>query len=129
MKHFGSTLYKIIDDKRLKKKDIAEKAGLDPSHLSQLMNKEYFNPKLLERICFAIGISPGIMFDDWPDGKYTIREINNSTIIGDATVNVGDNSENLKELLKEKERIIEEKERFIKLLLRQNGMSEIIDGI
>ena len=129
MKHFGRELYKIIEEKRLVKKDIAEKIGISPAYFSQLMNKESFDPQTLEKICFAIGISPGYMFDDWTSDKYTIGEINNQAFIGDATVNVGANKDGIEKLLLEKERIIEEKERLIQVLLRQNGMDGIIDTI
>lgn len=129
MKNFGRELYRIIEEKRLIKKDIAEKIGISPAYFSQLMNKESFDPQTLEKICLAIGVSPGYMFDDWTSEKYTIGEINNQAIIGDATVNVGANKEGIEKLLSEKERIIEEKERLIQILLRQSGMSGVIDTI
>lgn len=129
MKNFGRTIYKIIEEKRLVKKEIAEKIGLSPAYFSQLMNKETFDPATLEKICFAIGVSPGYFFDDWTSEKYTIGEINNQSVTGDATVNVGSNLESIEQVLKDKERIIEEKERLIKILLRQAGLSESIDLI
>lgn len=129
MKHFGNELYRIIEEKHLVKKDIAEKVGISPAQFSQLMNKESFDPRTLEKICLAIGISPGYMFDDWTSEKYTIGEINNQSITGDATVNVGSGYHVMDSLLAEKERVIEEKERLIKVLLRQSGLSDSIDGM
>lgn len=112
MKHFGHTLYKIIEDKHLVKKRIAEKVGITPSYFGQLMNKASFDPELLESICKVIGISPGYFFDDWPSTALSIGEINNSSVSGDATVNVGQSVEYL-------EKVIQEKERLIQVLLKQ----------
>lgn len=122
MKHIGRELYQIIDKKQLVKKKIAEKIGMEPSQFNQLMHRESIDAKLLERICKAIYISPGYFFDDWPSEKYTIGEIHNQTVNGNAQVNIGQNVKHLENILAEKDRLIEEKERLIKILSLKAGI-------
>ena len=67
-------------------------------------------------------MSPGYFFDDWPSEKYTIGEINNQTLIGDAQVNIGQNIKQYEALLAEKDKLIMEKERLIKILSQKAGV-------
>lgn len=122
MKHVGHELYQIIDKKKLVKKQLAEKIGMEPSQFNQLMHRESMDARLLERICKVLNISPGYFFDDWPSEKYTIGEIHNQTVIGDAHVNIGQNVKHLETILAEKDRLIAEKERLIKVLGIKSGI-------
>lgn len=122
MKHIGRELYQIIEKKRLVKRHIAQAIDMDPSRFNQLMHRESLDAKLLEKICIAIGISPGYFFDDWPSDKYTIGEINNQTVIGDANVNIGQSLKHLEIALEAKDKLIEEKERLIKILSEKSGV-------
>lgn len=122
MKHIGKELYRIIDEKRLKKSDIAKQIDMDPSYFNQLMHRRSIDAEKLEEISKVIGISPCYFFDDWQLDKYTIVEINNATVVGDATVNIGYNAKSLKDQLADKERIIAEKERLIKVLSIKAGI-------
>lgn len=112
MKHIGSELYRIIGERRLVKRELAAKLGMDPSYLGQLMHRESLDAKQLERICKAVGISPAYFFDDWPYKSYSFGDVNNSTVIGDANLSIG--SDNIV-----MERLLEEKERTIQILLSQ----------
>lgn len=123
MKDFGKTLYQIIHENNLSRKDLAEKIGITPVYLSNLQKRDYFDVRLLEKICRVLGVSPMIFFDDdfSKDCKgRLVGDISNATVIGNATVNVGSEVEHLKELLAEKERIIQ-------ILLKQAGLAESID--
>lgn len=122
MKHVGKELFRIIDQKKLVKRRIATNIGMNPSQFNQLMHRRSIDSEKLEQICKELNISPGFFFDDWPSDKYTIGEINNSSFIGDANVNVGEHSKHLEMLLAEKDKLIEEKERLIKLLSFKAGV-------
>ncbi len=122
MKHIGKELYQIIDKKRLVKRHIAEKIGMDPSRFNQYMHKETMDARLLEKICKVIGVSPGYFFDDWPSEKYTIGDISNQTFIGDAQVNIGLDKKHLEEIIMAKNELIGEKERVIKILSMKSGI-------
>ena len=69
-----------------------------------------------------VGVSPGYFFDDWTSEKYTIGDISQSMVGGNATVNVGSDVEGLRA-------VIAEKERLIQVLLKQLGLSDAIDSI
>ncbi|MDE6237814.1 MAG: helix-turn-helix domain-containing protein [Muribaculaceae bacterium] len=126
MKHFGKEFYRIIEEKGLEKKRIAEEIGMQPTQLSQLMNKETFNVRTLDKLCKAVGVSPGYFFDDWPSEKYSFRDISNSSILGNATVNLSDDSKKYDELLAAKDAIIAEKERLISILLEGRNIDKIV---
>lgn len=123
MKHIGQELYYIIEKKQLVKRRLAKKLGIDPSRFSALMHNESMDAALLEKICKELEISPGYFFDDWPSEKYTIGDITNQTVIGDANINIGDNIKHLEIALEAKDRLIEEKERTIKLLCEKAGVT------
>lgn len=122
MKSFGRELYNIIKQKGLVKKQIADRLGMSTSQFSQLMNKDVFNPRILERVCHEVGVSPGYFFDDWTSDKYTIEDITQGTVGEKAPVNVDSNVDGLRAVLAEKERLIQ-------VLLKQLGMSDVIEGL
>lgn len=102
MKHIGQELFKIIKQKKLVKKEIAEQVGITAIYLSVIMKKDSIDAELLERISKAVGISPAYFFDDYIDNNRT-----NKT------------QENI-DLLKY---ILEEKERTIKILMKAKGLN------
>lgn len=128
MKHIGQELFKIIERKGLVKRQIALAVGIDPSRFSSLKHSNDLRCEELENICKQVGISPGYFFDDWPGDGLTIRDITNSSVNGDATVNISKNDmENFKHIIETQRELIAEKERFIKYLLRDKTEEANID--
>ncbi|MBR6746489.1 MAG: helix-turn-helix transcriptional regulator [Muribaculaceae bacterium] len=115
MKHIGQELFSIIEQKRLVKKEVAERVGITPVYLSAIMRKESIDAELLERICKAIGVSPAIFFDDYKGIGNQIGDVNATAVMGVASVNI---SQGEIDLLKS---MLEEKERTIKILMRAKG--------
>ena len=111
MKNIGAELKKLIEEKRLVKKEL----GITPTYLSAIMRKESIDCSLLDRICNIIGVSPSYFFDE--DASVSVSNVRATTVIGNAnaavTITAGEVSA-LKELLKEKERTIQ-------ILLAQTG--------
>lgn len=64
MKHIGNEIKRLIEQKRLVKKDIADALGYTPTALSGIMRKESIDCALLVRICEVIGASPVSFFED-----------------------------------------------------------------
>lgn len=125
MKNVGYEIHRIIEEKKLIKRRVAADAGIDPTYLAQLRSRESIDAALLERLCKAIGISPGYFFDDWPCDQYSTGDINNMSNTGNATVNVGHSiadKSNSDEVIATLKQLVDEKERLIKVLLNQLGM-------
>ena len=120
MKHIGKLLKKHIEDNHLKKGEIAAQAGISYNYLSTVFKKDSIDADLLERLCVAAGLHPGIVFDVPEQVNKSFSDIMAKTILGNASVQINQN-ENLRELLAEKERIIAEKERTIQILLGNAG--------
>ncbi|MDE6079767.1 MAG: hypothetical protein K2G35_06860 [Duncaniella sp.] len=116
MKHIGQILKKHIEDNHLKKGKIAEKAGITYNYLSAIFKQASCDAGLLERLYVAAGLNPGIVFDVPEPVSKNLSDINASTYLGNASVQISQN-ENLRELLAEKERMIAEKERTIQILM------------
>lgn len=132
MKHVGETIHRIIEEKRLVKKQVADLAGMDPSYLGQIRTRESLDAEMLEKLCKAVGISPAYFFDDWPSDKYTIGDITNSSFMGPATINVGNSTEYVDKLLAEKDRVIAAKEEIISLMrmgLKTQNSPEFVDEL
>lgn len=115
MKHIGHELFSIIEQKKLVKKEIADKVGITPVYFSAIMRKDSIDAELLEKICKAIGITPAYFFDDFSDSKNVIGDVSNTAIGSIASVNI---SQGEVELLKS---MLEEKERTIKILMQAKG--------
>lgn len=122
MKHVGSILKKHIEDNRLKKRQIAEKAGISYNYLSTIFKQPSCDAGLLERLYVAAGLHPGIVFDVPDQVSKNFSDIMAQTILGNASVQINQN-ENLRELLAEKERIIFEKERTIQILMGNTDLT------
>ncbi|MBQ7689842.1 MAG: helix-turn-helix transcriptional regulator [Muribaculaceae bacterium] len=115
MKNIGNELKRLIEEKRLVKKDLAAELGITPTYLSAIMRKESIDCSLLNRICTLIGVSPSHFFDD--DASVSVSNVKATTVIGNANAAVtitANEVSALRELLKEKERTIQ-------ILLAQTG--------
>lgn len=64
MKHLGNEIKRLIDEKHLVKKDIADALGYTPTGLSAILRKESIDCALLVKICDIIGVSPASFFCD-----------------------------------------------------------------
>ncbi len=100
MKHLGNEIKRLIDEKHLVKKDIADALGYTPTGLSAILRKESIDCALLVKICGIIGVSPVVFFSD--------------AVIDARPAPTAKEYETLLQLLNEKERTIQ-------ILLSQNG--------
>lgn len=108
MKHVGTELKRLIEEKHLVKKEVAEMVGITPTYLSAIMHKDSIDCLLLERICKALGVPASHFFDE--SGTVAVSSVTANTVIGDANaaVTVTPNEvATLRELLAEKERTIQ----------------------
>lgn len=112
MKHVGSILKDYLETNRIKKTEVAAKAGITYNYLSTIFKQETCKVDLLEKLCIASGLHPSAFFDIAYDAPGAYSGNSAQTIIGDASVSIG-TCAHLQELIKEKERIIAEKERII----------------
>lgn len=122
MKHLGQEIHRLAESKRLVKREIATKLGMSPSQFNNLKKRDSFDANLLERISKILGVSPAYFFDDYGADQYSVGEINNSTRIGDATVNLGKHPSSDSALYE----LLAEKERLIQVLMAQLGLSKDI---
>lgn len=123
MKHIGKTLKEHIESHRLVKGEVAKQAGISYNYLSTIFKQESIDAKLLERLCVASGLHPGVVFEVPQEIETMYQDIWAKTLLGNAKVEINSN-ENLRALLNEKERIIEEKERTIQILMSRAGIQE-----
>ena len=100
MKHLGNEIKRLIDEKRLVKKDIADALGYTPTGLSAILRKESIDCALLVKICEIIGVSPASFFCDGAD-----------------YVKPAPTAKEYETLLQ----LLNEKERTIQILLAKNG--------
>ena len=100
MKHLGNEIKRLIDEKHLVKKDIADALGYTPTGLSAILRKDSIDCALLVKICEIIGVSPAVFFTD-------------SAI----SVQAAPTAKEYETLLQ----LLNEKERTIQILLAQNG--------
>lgn len=107
MKHLGQLLKNHIEANNLKKRDVANAAGITYNYLSTVFNKESLDCKLWEKLCAASGMNPAIAFDIPVAGNKSYSEIQAHTVVGPATVMIGAEQKTLLDLLAEKERLIQ----------------------
>lgn len=122
MKHIGSVLNDVIEERGLVKARLAEQMGMARSHLSALFQKASVDAQKLEDLCKLIGISPAIVFDDYDEsaaGKTVVGDVSTAAVLGDGSVNIGNRGviRNTRDVIAAKDMLIKEKERTIKLLL------------
>lgn len=116
MKHVGLTIKQAIEDRGLKKYEVAQNAGITYKYLTEVYRKESLDARILERLCKAIGISVKELFEDTGEnesGGFALAA--DSSTPSDVRI--------LYELLRAKDELIEnqrhliaEKERTIQLL-------------
>lgn len=107
MKHLGQLLKNHIETNRLKKRDIADNAGITPNYLSTLFKDNDMNCSLWEKLCLAAGLDPATAFDMPIGGNKSYSDIQAHTVVGPATVMIGAEQKTLLDLLAEKERLIQ----------------------
>lgn len=115
MKHIGEEIHKLIEQKHLVKKEIAEKCNMTYANLCYIKKKSTIDCQLLETICKAIDVSPSYFFDDYKENN-KIGDVNTNIGIGSATVNI---SQGEVQMLRQ---MLEEKERTIQILMRAKGL-------
>lgn len=107
MKHLGQLLKNHIETNRLKKRDIADNAGITPNYLSTLFKDNDMDCSLWEKLCLAAGLDPATAFDMPIGGNKSYSDIQAHTVVGPATVMIGAEQKTLLNLLAEKERLIQ----------------------
>lgn len=107
MKHLGQLLKNHIETNNLKKRDVANAAGITYNYLSTVFNKESLDCGLWEKLCAASGLNPAIAFDIPVLGNKSYSDIQAHTVVGPATVMIGAEQKSLLDLLAEKERLIQ----------------------
>ena len=56
-------LFKLLIDKKMKKKDLQEAAGLSPASIAKLSKGQYVSMDVLVKICKALDCSINDLFD------------------------------------------------------------------
>lgn len=107
MKHIGETVDRIIREKKLVRKDVAQRAGITAAYLSNVIHKEEISTGLLGRLCEAMEVSPELFFDLPKSGV--------SSSLCDSSSHSGE--------VDALRKVIESQEQTIAILMRQLGMS------
>lgn len=107
MKHLGQLLKKHVETNNIKKRDVANAAGISFNYLSTLFNKPSMDCELWEKLCAATGLNPATAFDGPVGGNKSYSDIQAHTVVGPATVMIGAEQKPLLDLLAEKERLIQ----------------------
>jgi hypothetical protein len=107
MKHLGQLLKEHIETNNIKKRDVANAAGITYNYLSTVFNKASLDCGLWEKLCAASGLNPAIAFDLPICGNKSYSDIQAHTVVGPATVMIGAEQKTLLDLLAEKERLIQ----------------------
>lgn len=116
MKHIGTEIHRLIEEKKLLKKDVAAQAHMSYSNLASIKHKSSIDCQLLEDLCKVIGVNPAYFFDDNQKNNH-IGDVNTNIGIGSATVNI---SQGEVEMLRQ---MLAEKERTIQILIKSKGFS------
>ena len=58
-----SKLFKLLIDKKMKKKDLMRIAGISPSTMAKLGKDEYVSIEVLVKICNALNVNIGDIMD------------------------------------------------------------------
>lgn len=106
MQHLGKLLKNHVETNGLKKRAIANAAGISYNYLSTIFNKSNLDCELWEKLCKASGLNPCCAFDT-SDGCKTYSDIYAQTVLGPATVTICTEQKALLDLLAEKERTIQ----------------------
>lgn len=137
MKHIGRQIDRLIQDRDLKQKDVAEEMGMSAVNLSKILKKESIDASLIERFAnfFNVPVSYFFMDNVKPGTQSTSIGNSNTTIAvaeGGSRYEVGARggkdeernrliaeNEMLKRLIAEKDLLIAEKERMIQVLMKK----------
>ncbi len=61
-----SKLFKLLIDRKMKKKDLREAAGLSASSITKLANDEYVSMDVLVKVCTALQVDIGEIMEIVP---------------------------------------------------------------
>ena len=61
-----SKLFKLLIDRKMKKKDLREAAGLSASSITKLANDEYVSMEVLVKVCTALQVDIGEIMEIVP---------------------------------------------------------------
>ena len=64
-----SKLFKLLIDRKMKKKDLREAAGLSASSITKLANDEYVSMDVLVKVCTALQVDIGEIMEIVPKGE------------------------------------------------------------
>lgn len=106
MKHVGQLLKTYIETNNIKKRDVADAAGISYNYLSTIFTRPSIDCILLEKLCKATGLPTGAFFDDGGGVSKTLSDIHQQTLVGSPTISVND-AAMIQSLLDEKERTIQ----------------------
>ena len=62
-------LFKLLIDRKMKKKDLREKAGIGSSTMTKLANDENVTVEVMAKICTALNCKMDDLIDIIPDDK------------------------------------------------------------
>lgn len=65
-------LWKLLIDKNMKKKDLAEQAGISQSSISKMGRGENVNTEILNRICIALNCSVADIMEVIPENAESL---------------------------------------------------------
>ena len=60
-------LFKLLIDRKMKKKDLRQMAGLSSSSITKLAKDEYVSMEVLVKVCTALGVDIGDIMEFTPD--------------------------------------------------------------
>ena len=64
-----SKLFKLLIDRKMKKKDLREAAGLSASSITKLANDEYVSMDVLVKVCTALQVDIGEIMEIVPKSE------------------------------------------------------------
>ena len=62
-------LWKLMIDRKLKKKDLRERANISTASMAKLANDEYLSLDVLIRVCNALGVEFSDIMEIVPDSR------------------------------------------------------------
>jgi len=62
-------LFKLLIDKKMKKKDLGVLADISPASITKMAKDEYVSLEVLEKVCVALKVEIGDILDFIAEGK------------------------------------------------------------
>jgi transcriptional regulator with XRE-family HTH domain len=118
MKHIGNEIDKILTQKRIKKKDFAEKLGMTAVNLSLILKKNSIDAELLEKFSNVLNLPISHWFDENSSPNNYINANNHSVALGNHSVTGDISLSNCQKELEHLKQLLEEKERTIQILMK-----------